>query len=121
MKEFMRLDGLNTISKVFDTFLGNKKVDLHSQSVQKLIVEHLAAVYRDVGMFFAWKIVNVGAIRHCVFMLRFGDMNIRVISAGTLATLCNDLEICKLMFNNGAVKPLLNVSDGDVTNAACKF
>lgn len=40
-------------------------------------------------------------------------------SASTLAALSKDLEICKQMFAYGAIKPLLNVSDADVTNEAC--
>lgn len=37
----------------------------------------------------------------------------------TMASLSNDLNICKQMFSYGAIKPLLNVSDADVTNDAC--
>jgi hypothetical protein len=37
----------------------------------------------------------------------------------TMASLSNDLDICKQMFSYGAVKPLLNVSDATVTNDAC--
>ena len=40
-------------------------------------------------------------------------------SAGVLAALSVDLDICKLMFANGAVKPILNVCDADVTNEPC--
>lgn len=36
-----------------------------------------------------------------------------------MASLSNDLEICKQMFAYGAIKPLLNVSDANVTNDAC--
>jgi hypothetical protein len=42
-----------------------------------------------------------------------------VIRATTLASLSADLEICKQMFSYGAIKPLLNVSDGSKTNEAC--
>lgn len=42
-----------------------------------------------------------------------------VCSATTLASLSADLEICKQMFSYGAIKPLLNVSDGTKTNEAC--
>jgi hypothetical protein len=40
-------------------------------------------------------------------------------SAATLASLSADLEICKQMFSYGAIKPLLNSSDGSKTNEAC--
>lgn len=40
-------------------------------------------------------------------------------SALTMASLSDDLEICKQMFSYGAIKPLLNVSNADVTNDAC--
>jgi hypothetical protein len=42
-----------------------------------------------------------------------------VSRATTLASLSADLEICKQMFSYGAIKPLLNVSDGAKTNEAC--
>jgi hypothetical protein len=42
-----------------------------------------------------------------------------VCRAMTMASLSNDLEICKQMFSYGAIKPLLNVSDAKVTNDAC--
>ena len=42
-----------------------------------------------------------------------------VYSAATLAILSKDLEICKQMFTNGAIKPLLRVSDPNVANEAC--
>ncbi len=45
--------------------------------------------------------------------------NSPVFSATTLASLSNDLEICKQMFSYGAIKPLINVSDGKVTTDAC--
>jgi len=40
-------------------------------------------------------------------------------SATTFASLSSDYEICKQLFSYGAIKPLLNVSDGDNTNEAC--
>ena len=40
-------------------------------------------------------------------------------SAATLAILSKDLEICRQMFTNGAIKPLLNVTDPDKGDAAC--
>ena len=42
-----------------------------------------------------------------------------VNSAATLAILSKDLEICRQMFTNGAIKPLLNVTDPDKGDAAC--
>jgi len=39
--------------------------------------------------------------------------------ATTFASLSSDYEICKQLFSYGAIKPLLHVSDGDITNEAC--
>ena len=36
-----------------------------------------------------------------------------------MAALSSDLEICKQMFTYGAIKPLLLLSDAEVTNEAC--
>lgn len=36
-----------------------------------------------------------------------------------MASLSNDLNICKQMFSYGAIKPLLVITDGDRTNDAC--
>jgi hypothetical protein len=41
------------------------------------------------------------------------------ISTMTMASLSIDLEICKQMFSYGAIKPLLNASNGDKTDDAC--
>eukprot|EP01032_Pedospumella_encystans_P003454 gene3454-4082_t len=43
------------------------------------IVENLAVCYREIARFYQWKIVDVGAIRHCVILLRFGDTALKTI------------------------------------------
>lgn len=44
---------------------------------------------------------------------------IHLYSATTLASLSNDLEICKQLFSYGAIKPLMIITDADYTNDAC--
>jgi hypothetical protein len=93
--------------------LKNRTSHIHST------VESLAVCYQEFARFYPWEIVNVGALRHCVVLLKVGAVNLQTIAALTMASLSNDLDICKQMFSYGAIKPLLNVSNADLTNDAC--
>jgi hypothetical protein len=120
MSQLLSQDGLFVIARVLDELLSsNSTVDLKCASVGREIVEHLSVCYREIGRFYPWEIVKVGALRHSIVLLRFGDEVLKTSAAGTLAVLSTDLNICKQMFVNGAIKPLLNVSDGGEGNAAC--
>ena len=117
MAQLLAQNGLVYIAKVLDELLGSDMVDLTVPSIEREICEHLSICYREIGMFYPWEIVKVGALRHSILLLRFGDEILKTAASGTLAVLSTDLNICKQMFTNGAIKPLLNVSDGN--NAAC--
>ena len=117
--ELIKADGLQVISKIFQRLFSGKKVDLVTPSTHRIVVEHCAAVFREVGRFYPWKIVRVGILRHVVVILNNGDLLLKTIGAGILAAVSTDLEICKLMFTNGCVMPLLNVALEDNTNEAC--
>lgn len=119
ISELIELNGLQVISNIFQKLFGGKKVDLVSPSTHRIIVEHCAAVYREVGRYYPWKIIRVGVLRHVVVILRYGDIALKTIGAGILAVVSNDLEICKLMFTNGCVKPLIDVALESNTNEAC--
>jgi hypothetical protein len=80
MSAFLRLDGLKIISTTFDALLGSNMIDLKVASVHRWIVEHLAVCYRDIGRFYPWDIVHAGAIRHCVLLLKFGDIPLKTIA-----------------------------------------
>jgi hypothetical protein len=119
MSQLLAQDGLAVIARVLDELLASsRQLDLKSASVGREIVEHLSVCYREIGRFYPWDIVKVGALRHSILLLRFGDEILQTSAAGTLAVLSTDLNICKQMFVNGAIKPLLNVSEGE-GNAAC--
>ena len=120
MTEFMNLDGLVILGKMLDTLIIGRRVDLKSASIHRDMVFNLCHIYRQVGVFYPWPIVRVGAIRHAVAVLRFGDLEMRSVGSSILTGLSTDLQICKLMFSNGAVKPLLNSADPDTgANEPC--
>jgi hypothetical protein len=119
MSELIELNGLQVISAIFQKLFSGRKPDLVNPSTHRIIVEHCAAVFREVGRFYPWKIVRVGILRHVVVILRYGDISLKTIGAGILAAVSNELEICKLMFTNGCVKPLIDVALEDNSNEAC--
>lgn len=119
MKEFLDLEGLIVISKIFQTFLNGKKIDLITQSNMRTIIEHCAGCYREVARFYPHQVVKAGALRHVIVILKYGDMTLRTLASGILAVISLDLELCKLMFTNGCVKPLINEAGAADTNEAC--
>ena len=120
MSEFMSLDGLIILGKMLDTLIIGRRIDLKSASMHRDMICNLCQIYRQVGVFYPWPIVRVGAIRHAVAILRFGDLEMRSVGSSILTGLSTDLQICKLMFSNGAVMPLLNSADPDTgANEPC--
>mmetsp|Transcript_21887 Transcript_21887/g.36625 ORF Transcript_21887/g.36625 Transcript_21887/m.36625 type:complete len:754 (+) Transcript_21887:62-2323(+) len=119
MARLVDVNGLIVVSRVLDILLAKRVNDMKTPCTARSVVEHLVVVYREVARFYQWKIVDIGGIRHCVILLRFGDVVLQTITSTTLASLSADLEICKQMFSYGAIKPLINVSDGEKTNEAC--
>jgi hypothetical protein len=119
MKEFLELDGLVVISKIFQQFISGKKVDLITQSNMRTIVEHCAVCFREIARFYPHLVVKAGALRYIVIILKYGDVALRTIASAILAVISLDLELCKLMFTNGCVKPLINEANSEDSNEAC--
>lgn len=119
MDRFLADDGLNIIARVLDILLVKRATELNKPTEVRGVVENLAICYREIVRFHQWKVVRAGAIRHCVLLLKLGDVPLKTISCTTLAYLSTDLEICKQLFAYGAIKPILNVTDSDVTNEPC--
>ena len=120
MTEFMNLDGLIIIGRMLDTLIIGRNTNLKEASMHRDLVLNLCLIYREVGVFYSWPIVRVGAIRHAIAILRFGDLEMGSVGSAILTGLSTDLQICKLMFSNGAIKPLLNCADPDTgSNDPC--
>jgi hypothetical protein len=112
LNRFVECDGFRIMGKVLDQLLvaGNS---LHELGPIRTIIESMAIVYRESARFFDKEIVIVGALRHCVRMLNYGDSSIRGIAASTLAILSNNPEIVRQMFSFGAIAPILKISKMD--------
>lgn len=116
---FLQLDGMFTIGQVFARTIVGKKVDLKKLSLDRSVVEHCCVINREVGRFYPWRVVDTGMIPHMITILRIGDIQLQSVVAGTFSVISQDDEICKLLFTNGCVKPILNITDADVTNESC--
>ena len=119
MLEFLDEGGLDIIGNVFQKILNGKKPDLVTTSTHKLIVEHCTCIYREVARFYPWKVIRVGGLRHIVLVMRFGDIGLKTTCAGIFAGLSMEEEICKQMFTNGAVRPIIEVALLDESNEPC--
>jgi hypothetical protein len=119
MGYFLETKSLDVVSRVLDIVLSKNTTDLKTPCDNRSLVDSLAIIYREVARFYPWDLVNVGGLRHCVSLLRYGDVSLQTIAATTMASLSTDLEICKQMFSYGAIKPLLNSCDINLTNEAC--
>jgi hypothetical protein len=80
MTRFIELDGLGTMARILDILLAKKISELKTESSFRSVVEHLAVCYREIARFYQWDIVNVGGIRHCVIILKFGDVVLQTIA-----------------------------------------
>ena len=47
----------------------------------------------EVSRYYPWKIVDVGALRHLVVLMRFGDVPLKTIGSTTLAMCSQDMDI----------------------------
>ena len=120
MREFIAKEGLVIVSKIFDFLLGvDLDLDLSVPSHYTRVLENMGQMYKDMSVHYPWDILRAGGIRHCVTILRRGEPGVQAIAVGALASMCCDEEICKLMFANGATKPIIAVSDADVTSEVC--
>lgn len=119
MDRFINYDGLKVIGGVLDIFLGANMIDLMNSSMQKQLTEYLFIIYREVARYYPSSLVSVGALRHTVVLLRFGDLTLKTLSSATLTMLSGDEKICKLMFTHGVIKPLINAAESTDSNDPC--
>ena len=120
LREFLRLEGVKAISNIYECLLSeDMQLNLKTPSHYSLVVEHLCSLYKAVAVHYPWDIVRVGGIRHCIAMLRRGSPAIQASAVGACGSMCDDIDIAKQMFRNGATKPIIAVSDADVTNEPC--
>jgi hypothetical protein len=80
MSRLIEVDGLGVVSRVLDILLAKHVSDMKRACTSRNIVENLAVCYREVARFHQWKVVDVGGIRHCVILLRFGDIALQTIT-----------------------------------------
>jgi len=80
ISRLIEADGLKVISHVLDILLAKYVHEMKTPGNARSIVESLAVCYREIARFYQWKIVDVGAIRHCVILLRFGDIALKTIT-----------------------------------------
>jgi hypothetical protein len=80
MATFLDREGLIEISGILSTLLSNKKLDFSEPSLHRISIEHMAAIYREVGRFYPWKIVEVNGLRHCVTLLKKGDRQLKTLA-----------------------------------------
>ena len=118
---FLDLDGLDVIANILNTLMGRKMIDLKVESTHRTIVDHALTIYREVAFVYPWKVVNVGALRHLVLVLEFGDLSLVSVAASTLGMCSKNLQIVEQMFAYGCIKPIINICDFDNTNSACSL
>lgn len=80
MTRLIESDGLPIIARVLDILLAKHVSDMKHHCTAREVVENLAVCYREIARFHQWKIVDVGGIRHCVILLRFGDVPLQTIT-----------------------------------------
>jgi hypothetical protein len=107
------------VSKILDALVGQPTLDLVTASTHRSVVEQGSIIYRDISIVYPWKVVNAGALRHLVLILRFGDAEMKTTASATLAMCSKKLEIVKQMFSYGCIKPVLNSCNWTETNEAC--
>ena len=120
MREFIQRDGVKTIGKMFEFLLSEDlKLDLKEPSHNTTVLESLCYLYQKVAVHYPWDIVRAGGIRHCIAILWRGEPAMQTSAVGALGSMCDDEDIARQMFRNGATRPIIMVSDADVTNEPC--
>ena len=79
MSMFFSEQGLEKCEKIFDSLLGNDMLGIHSYFHRQVIL-NLAICYREIARFYPLRLVDVGALRHCVLLLRHGDIELKTVS-----------------------------------------
>lgn len=80
MTRLIESKGMALIAKVLDIILTRHIDEIKTICNARSIVENLSVCYREIARYHPWKIVEVGAIRHCVSLLRFGDVILQTIT-----------------------------------------
>lgn len=80
MKQVIDCDGLKRIASVLDILLSKNVADLKLNNFIHDTIQHLATCYQEFARFYPWEIVNVGALRHCVVLLKLGDVVLQTIA-----------------------------------------
>ena len=80
MAQLIEAEGLHCISKVLDILLTKRIADISSPTTIRASVENLAICYREVARYYPWEIVKCGGLRHCVTLLKSGDVALKTIS-----------------------------------------
>ena len=120
MREFIQRDGVKTIGKMFEFLLSDDlKLDLRESSHNTNVLESLCFLYQKVAVHYPWEIVRAGGIRHCIAILWRGEPAVQASAVGALGSMCDDHDIALMMFGNGASRPIIMVSDADVTSEPC--
>ena len=63
-----------------DILLSKNLQDLTYENNNRSIVTNLAEIYREIARFYPWDLVNVGGIKHCVVLFKYGDINLKTIA-----------------------------------------
>lgn len=79
ISRLIECDGLKTISQILDIILAKRTGELKTLNHIRSLVENFAICYREIARFYPWKIVDVGSIRHCVVILKYGDVALQTI------------------------------------------
>lgn len=80
MKQVIDCEGLKRIASVLDILLSKNVPDLRLNNFIHDTVQHLATCYQEFARFYPWEIVNAGALRHCVVLLKLGDVVLQTIA-----------------------------------------
>ena len=86
MNYLIEQNGLQVIAKVIDILMARKSNELkknnklHNQDSESFTtVMNLSICYREISRFYPWEIVTVGGIKHCVQIIKTGDVTLQTI------------------------------------------
>lgn len=80
MTKLIDSGGLSDVAKVLDIMCSKRTTELKGLTVAHSLVENLAICYREIARFHNWKLVEAGGLRHCVALLRYGDVTLQTIA-----------------------------------------
>lgn len=80
MTKLIDTGGLADLAKVLDIMCSKRTTEMKGLTIVHSLVENLAICYREIARFHNWKLVEVGGLRHCVALLRYGDVTLQTIA-----------------------------------------